>query len=152
VRVQTESDLFDIVYPRCGLEEVQLSIDDQIPKLMSSLVPVAPDLSRGQITLSFYEKRVSKKFFGMSSTFEKVYWEQWQIRLIVNTQPREPSTSVSAGAVSCLKAELCSCSLACLSACVCAFVCNVLCGCVLVTAVCVAPASTVARGLCDVVV
>ncbi len=95
--VQTESDLFDIVYPRCGIEEVQRKIDDQIPKLMASLVPVGPDLSRGQMSILFYEKRVSKAFFGMSTSTEKVNWEQWQIRLIVNTQPRDEVKTESAG-------------------------------------------------------
>ena len=95
--IQTESDLFDIVYPRCGIEEVQRKIDDQIPKLMASLVPVGPDLSRGQMSILFYEKRVSKAFFGMSTSVEKVNWEQWQIRLIVNTQPRDEVKTESAG-------------------------------------------------------
>lgn len=86
VPLEAESELFDVVYPRCGLEEVNRKIDDQIPKLMASLVPVAPDLARGQLSILFFEKRVSKGFLGIASSTEKVNWEQWQIRIVVNKE------------------------------------------------------------------
>ena len=94
---QTESDLFDVTYARCGDEVIEKMIEDQVPKLMSSLTPVAPDLARGQLTLSFYEKITSRKFFGMASSSEKQYWEQWVVKLIVNTQPRAPTHTESDG-------------------------------------------------------
>jgi hypothetical protein len=94
---QTESELFDVVYPRCGLEEVKRKIDDQIPKLMTSLVPVAPDLARGQLSILFYEKRVSKGFLGIATSTEKVNWEQWQIRIVVNKESHDDVRTEEAG-------------------------------------------------------
>jgi Autophagy-related protein 101 len=86
-------------------------IEEQIPKLMASLTPVAPDLSRGQLTIAFYEKVTSRKFFGMASSQEKQYWEQWHIRLIVNTHPDETSNRESDGEGSVLSETPSSCLL-----------------------------------------
>jgi hypothetical protein len=99
---QTESDVFDVTYARCGDDAIEKMIEEQIPKLMASLTPVAPDLSRGQLTIAFYEKVTSRKFFGMASSQEKQYWEQWHIRLIVNTHPAETSNLESDGEPGCL--------------------------------------------------
>ena len=96
-RAQTESDLFDVAYARCGDPAAEKVIEEQIPKLMGSLTPVAPDLARGNVTLGFYEKVEAARFFGIATTTERQYWEQWNIRLIVNTQPRAPARSESEG-------------------------------------------------------
>lgn len=79
--------MFDVTYARCGDEAIEKMIEDQIPRLLASLTPVASDLARGQLTISFYDKVVSRRFFGLTSASEKQFWEHWHIRLVVNTQP-----------------------------------------------------------------
>lgn len=95
--LQKESELFDVVYAKVPGDDINATFEAQIAKFNSSLVPLGPDLARGQMVVSFYNKRKVKKLFGFASSSEKVYWEQWQIRLIVNTRPREPRTDPSSG-------------------------------------------------------
>jgi hypothetical protein len=49
--------------------------------------PVATDLSRGQLLLSFYDKR-PKRTLGFTVGEEKVYWEQWLFPMLINKRPR----------------------------------------------------------------
>jgi hypothetical protein len=51
------------------------------------MLHVGPSLSRGVLTLSFYDKRETKGFFGILNTEEKVYFERWRIPILVNDTP-----------------------------------------------------------------
>lgn len=81
---------------RCGVEDVEETVKTAISDLSDfSLQRVAPNLSRGVITLSFYEKREVKGFFGILNSEEKVYFERWRISVLVNDTlfPREGDPS-----------------------------------------------------------
>ena len=89
-------ELFDITYVRCGDIVVDKQVEEAIEKLSTSLEIVGPDLSRGQLLLSFYEIQKKKSFLGMISE-EKIYWEQWVIPVLVNTVPRSKDGDTSSG-------------------------------------------------------
>mmetsp|Transcript_23318 Transcript_23318/g.65545 ORF Transcript_23318/g.65545 Transcript_23318/m.65545 type:complete len:209 (+) Transcript_23318:197-823(+) len=82
-----ESDLFDICYARCGSIEVDKTVEEGVQRLIESLEPVGPDLARGSLVLSFYENR-KKSFLGLTSSTERVFWEQWTVPVLVNLRPR----------------------------------------------------------------
>lgn len=42
----------------------------------------------GCLTLSFFERRAKNKLFGLVHQEEKVVWEQWVLRVVVNNTPR----------------------------------------------------------------
>lgn len=42
----------------------------------------------GCLTLSFYERKAKNKLFGLVHQEEKVVWEQWILRVVVNNTPR----------------------------------------------------------------
>jgi hypothetical protein len=42
----------------------------------------------GCLTLSFYERKAKNKLFGLVHQEEKVVWEQWVLRVVVNNTPR----------------------------------------------------------------
>mmetsp|Transcript_2501 Transcript_2501/g.3778 ORF Transcript_2501/g.3778 Transcript_2501/m.3778 type:complete len:264 (-) Transcript_2501:519-1310(-) len=70
-------------------KDVDCKVDSAIENfLRSSLVQIGPELLQGIFTLSFFERRATKQFFGMVSNEEKVVWEQWILRVVVNTTPR----------------------------------------------------------------
>eukprot|EP00814_Leptocylindrus_danicus_P011348 CAMPEP_0116017702 /NCGR_PEP_ID=MMETSP0321-20121206/8207_1 /TAXON_ID=163516 /ORGANISM="Leptocylindrus danicus var. danicus, Strain B650" /LENGTH=228 /DNA_ID=CAMNT_0003487949 /DNA_START=76 /DNA_END=762 /DNA_ORIENTATION=+ len=69
-------------------------VDAAIEKLLQTLTPIGPELLSGCLTLSFYEKaRRRQGLFGfmqpiMPQGEDKVIWEQWVIRVVVNNTPR----------------------------------------------------------------
>lgn len=72
-------------------------VDDSIEAFLRSLTQIGPDLLSGCLTLSFFERRASKRLFGLMSHEERVVWEQWVLRVVVNNTPRpvgEDSASV----------------------------------------------------------
>lgn len=85
--LQCESELLDIEYVRCGDADVDKSIEEAIETFSNSLAEVGPDLARGKLELSFFEKR-RRYLFGVARSSEKVYWEQWSVPVVVNTRPR----------------------------------------------------------------
>jgi autophagy-related protein 101 len=85
--VQTEHLSFS--YSKIGkCEDVDKQIDEAANRLFAELVPIGPELAKGCVTLSFFERRVSKVFLGLVSTEERVVWEVWNIPLLVNSTPR----------------------------------------------------------------
>lgn len=76
---------------RCGVEDVEETVRNSIADLGKSMLHVGPNLSRGVLTLSFYDKRETKGFFGIMNSEEKVYFERWRIPILVNENqfPRE---------------------------------------------------------------
>eukprot|EP00602_Paraphysomonas_sp_CaronLab_P012785 CAMPEP_0185042188 /NCGR_PEP_ID=MMETSP1103-20130426/42203_1 /TAXON_ID=36769 /ORGANISM="Paraphysomonas bandaiensis, Strain Caron Lab Isolate" /LENGTH=205 /DNA_ID=CAMNT_0027582213 /DNA_START=693 /DNA_END=1310 /DNA_ORIENTATION=- len=79
--------LCPLTYAKCGVEDVDNTVADTISNLKTSLIHVGPHLSRGVVTLSFYEKRENKGFFGILSSEEKVHFERWRIPVLVNESP-----------------------------------------------------------------
>ena len=72
-------------------------VDDAIENFLRSLTQIGPELLSGCLTLSFFERRASKQLFGLMNHEERVVWEQWIIRVVVNNTPRpvgEDSASV----------------------------------------------------------
>ena len=64
-------------------------VDDSIETFLNkSLIQIGPELLSGCLTLSFFERRASKQLFGLVSHEQKVIWEQWIIRVVVNNTPR----------------------------------------------------------------
>ena len=50
----------------------------------SHLQCAGPELSKTTLLLTFFERRVSKGFWGFGATEEKVVWEQWKIPFLIN--------------------------------------------------------------------
>lgn len=72
-------------------------VDDAIENFLRTLTQIGPELLSGCLTLSFFERRASKQLFGLMNHEERVVWEQWIIRVVVNNTPRpvgEDSASV----------------------------------------------------------
>ncbi len=82
--------LYIYIY-RCGVDDVDSTVDLTLETLRKSLVHVGPHLLKGVVILSFFEKREVNNFFGMVKTQEKVYFERWKIPVLVNedTLPRD---------------------------------------------------------------
>lgn len=94
---EMDSELFALSYVRCGVAAVDKSVEEAIEKFSNQL-RLNRDTSRGRIVLSFYNRRIKKTFFGMSSTEEKVYWEKWVIPVVASSKSssdynRKPSGS-----------------------------------------------------------
>mmetsp|Transcript_14755 Transcript_14755/g.44418 ORF Transcript_14755/g.44418 Transcript_14755/m.44418 type:complete len:205 (+) Transcript_14755:268-882(+) len=81
-------DRFDKAYATCGTEDIDRAVDESIDGLMTSLEPAGPELGKGCMVLSFFEKRVTAQLFGLVSNEEKVVWEQWRIPVLISVTPR----------------------------------------------------------------
>ncbi|KAL3805522.1 hypothetical protein ACHAWO_000660 [Cyclotella atomus] len=68
--------------------ELDCKVDDSIETFLRSLAPIGPELMAGCLTLSFYERKAKNKLFGLVHQEEKVVWEQWVLRVVVNNTPR----------------------------------------------------------------
>mmetsp|Transcript_21245 Transcript_21245/g.27432 ORF Transcript_21245/g.27432 Transcript_21245/m.27432 type:complete len:219 (+) Transcript_21245:113-769(+) len=85
--------------PSASLESgIDKKVDDAIELFLRSLSQIGPELLSGCLTLSFFERRASRQLFGLVSHEEKVVWEQWIIRVIVNNTPR-PISNDSASVI-----------------------------------------------------
>jgi len=51
---------------------------------------------KGCLTLSFFERRSSRQLFGLVSHEERIIWEQWILRVVVNNTPRPISQDSAA--------------------------------------------------------
>ncbi|CAM9420720.1 unnamed protein product, partial [Phaeothamnion confervicola] len=79
---------FDLTFARCGVRDIDKTVDDAIEQLLhDSLMDAGPDLAKGCITLSFFERRRGTAWLGLVPTEEKVVWEQWVIPVLVNKVP-----------------------------------------------------------------
>jgi len=54
------------------------------------------DILQGGLTLSFFERRKTQQLFGLVSNEERVVWEQWHLRVVVNNTPRPVSDDCAA--------------------------------------------------------
>jgi autophagy-related protein 101 len=68
--------------------DVDRKVDDAIESFLRSLSQIGPELLSGCLTLSFFERRASRQLFGLVSHEERVVWEQWILRIVVNNTPR----------------------------------------------------------------
>ena len=68
------------------IRNVERAVDALISP--GGLVPAGPELLKGAIVLSFFERRRSKALFGLVKNEDKIVWEQWTIPLLISTTPR----------------------------------------------------------------
>ena len=68
--------------------DLDCKVDDSIETFLRSLSPIGPELMAGCLTLSFYERKAKNKLFGLVHQEEKVVWEQWVLKVVVNNTPR----------------------------------------------------------------
>mmetsp|Transcript_19008 Transcript_19008/g.23096 ORF Transcript_19008/g.23096 Transcript_19008/m.23096 type:complete len:138 (+) Transcript_19008:14-427(+) len=64
---------FNLAYSRVGCASVMRSVERAVDSVFTSLAPAGPDLLKGYIVLSFFERRHSKSLFGLVSNEEKNY-------------------------------------------------------------------------------
>mmetsp|Transcript_9693 Transcript_9693/g.12627 ORF Transcript_9693/g.12627 Transcript_9693/m.12627 type:complete len:220 (-) Transcript_9693:66-725(-) len=76
--------------------DVDKKVDDAIESFLRSLSQIGPELLSGCLTLSFFERRASRQLFGLVSHEERVVWEQWILRVVVNNTPRPVSDDSAA--------------------------------------------------------
>ena len=63
-------------------------VDDAIETFLRTLTPIGPELMAGNLAISFFERRSKNKLFGLVNQEEKVVFEQWILRVVVNNTPR----------------------------------------------------------------
>ena len=85
---ETFLERFDKAHATCGLEDINRTVEESIDGLMNSLVERGPELGWGCLTLSFFERRVTKQLFGLVNNEEQVVGEQWKIPVLGSTTPR----------------------------------------------------------------
>ena len=68
--------------------DIDRKVDDAIELFLRSLSQIGPELLSGCLSLSFFERRASRQLFGLVSHEERVVWEQWTLRAVVNNTPR----------------------------------------------------------------
>lgn len=91
-RPQTvHAEHFDLAYCRVGCASVTRMVDCALDSLLKreSLLSAGPDLLRGDIVLSFFERKRSTSLFGFVSNEEKVTWEQWTSPFLVSIRPTD---------------------------------------------------------------
>eukprot|EP00540_Astrosyne_radiata_P019184 CAMPEP_0116869730 /NCGR_PEP_ID=MMETSP0418-20121206/27919_1 /TAXON_ID=1158023 /ORGANISM="Astrosyne radiata, Strain 13vi08-1A" /LENGTH=163 /DNA_ID=CAMNT_0004505853 /DNA_START=157 /DNA_END=648 /DNA_ORIENTATION=+ len=115
-----ECEGFDITYARIASDasvasappstamdnQVDKKVDDSIESFLQSLSQIGPELMSGCLTLSFFERRASRQLFGLVSHEERVVWEQWILRIVVNNTPR-PITDDSAAVIERQRIQVC---------------------------------------------
>jgi len=87
---------FDKSYVTCGAEDISRAVEESIDGLCEglseeptgALEPAGPELWKGCMVLSFFEKRSIPQLFGLVNNEEKVVWEQWRIPVLISTTPR----------------------------------------------------------------
>jgi len=68
--------------------DLDRKVDDSIESFLRTLAPIGPELMKGNLAVSFFERRCKNKLFGLVNQEEKVVWEQWILRVVVNNTPR----------------------------------------------------------------
>lgn len=76
--------------------DVDKKVDGAIEAFLRSLSQIGPELMSGSITLSFFERRATRQLFGLVSHEERIVWEQWIMRVVVNNTPRPISDDSAA--------------------------------------------------------
>lgn len=68
--------------------ELDRKVDDSIETFLRNLSQVGPELMAGNLAISFFERRSKNKLFGLVNQEEKVVFDQWILRVVVNNTPR----------------------------------------------------------------
>jgi hypothetical protein len=76
--------------------DIDQKVDDAIESFLRTLSQIGPELLSGCLTLSFFERRASRQLFGLVSHEERVVFEQWILRVVVNNTPRPISNDSAA--------------------------------------------------------
>eukprot|EP00536_Pseudo-nitzschia_multiseries_P015699 jgi/Psemu1/292154/fgenesh1_pg.934_\ len=76
--------------------DVDKKVDESIQNFLMKLSQIGPELLSGGLTLSFFERRKTQQLFGLVSNEERVVWEQWHLRVVVNNTPRPVSDDCAA--------------------------------------------------------
>jgi hypothetical protein len=76
--------------------DIDQKVDDAIESFLRTLSQIGPELLSGCLTVSFFERRAARQLFGLVSHEERVVFEQWVIRLVVNNTPRPISNDSAA--------------------------------------------------------
>ena len=81
---------FELAYARVSGTSVRRNVERAVDALLApgGLQPAGPELLKGAVVLSFFNRRQSKAMFGLVKTEEKVVWEQWLLPVLVSTTPR----------------------------------------------------------------
>lgn len=74
--------------PSYHKSDLDRKVDDSIETFIRTLTPIGPELMAGNLAVSFFERRSKNKLFGLVNQEEKVVWEQWILRVLVNNTPR----------------------------------------------------------------
>ncbi|EJK58226.1 hypothetical protein THAOC_21671 [Thalassiosira oceanica] len=69
-------------------QQLDRKVDGSIEEFLQTLTPIGPELMAGNLAISFFERRPKKQLFGLHITEEKVPFEQWIVRVLVNNTPR----------------------------------------------------------------
>ena len=75
-------------HPPYQKSDLDRKVDDSIESFLRTLTPIGPELMAGNLGISFFERRTKNKLFGLVNQEEKVVWEQWILRVVVNNTPR----------------------------------------------------------------
>ena len=67
--------LAPLTYAKCGVPDVDTTVNNAIIAFQRSLISVSPTNFRGTIVISFFETRPTKSFLGWMKNTEKVYFE-----------------------------------------------------------------------------
>jgi hypothetical protein len=82
---EEESTLFEISYLRLNDEWLRATVEDRIEQFEKSLDRASE--ARGQVDLSFFERRQRKGLLGLHNVEERVCWERWSCPLTVRSRP-----------------------------------------------------------------
>lgn len=74
--------------PTYHKSDLDRRVDDSIEAFLRTLTPIGPELMAGNLAVSFFERRSKNKLFGLVNQEERVVWEQWILRVVVNNTPR----------------------------------------------------------------
>jgi len=86
--------------------DIDQKVDDAIEAFLRTLSQIGPELLSGGLTLSFFERRASRQLFGLVSQEERVVFEQWILRVVVNNTPR-PISNDSAAVIERQRLQVC---------------------------------------------
>jgi hypothetical protein len=76
--------------------DIDQKVDDAIESFLRTLSQIGPELLSGCLTVSFFERRATRQLFGLVSHEERVVFEQWVLRVVVNNTPRPISNDSAA--------------------------------------------------------
>ncbi|KAJ1458047.1 hypothetical protein M885DRAFT_513625 [Pelagophyceae sp. CCMP2097] len=81
---------FELAYSRVGCTSIKRSVERAVDGLLASnaLVAAGPELVKGALVLSFFDRRRSRSLFGLVGREEKIVWEQWTLPVLISTKTR----------------------------------------------------------------